>query len=150
MIYAREELMDVWKEAESLLKEHYNELTLNKEVMKLSPDWVSYFLIEAKKGLIIITAREDGKLVGYAAFFIGQHMHYKDSKTAQNDVLYMHKDYRRGFMGVRLIKESEKHLKHEGVVKVFWHIKDSNNFYPIMDRLGYSKEETIVSKILEE
>lgn len=143
-----EPVLECKDEMLSLLDEHYEELTLNKEVVKLNPDWEEYHKREINNKFVFISMRESGKLIGYSAWFIGPHIHYKDLVVAVNDVIFLKKEYRSGTNGIKLLKKSEEIVKGLGVNKITWHIKESNNFIPILKRMRYSTEDIIVGKIL--
>ena len=97
-----------------------------------------------------ITARDEGKLVGYSIFFITNHLHYKSTVYANNDLLYLHPDYRKGSLGIKFIKASEIYLKNRGVAKILWHIKFNKDFRILLHRMGYVDEEVIVGKIIKD
>lgn len=143
-----EKILDAKKELESLLDKHYEELTLNKELVKLKPMWSSYKELEDKKQFYLFTAREENTLIGYSAFFLKPHIHYEDLIVATNDVLYLKKEYRFGTTGIKLLKYSEQKVKELGANKITWHVKHSNDFRPILHRMGYADEDVIVGKIL--
>jgi GNAT superfamily N-acetyltransferase len=143
-----EKCMDCKDEVGPLLDAHYQELTLHKDVVKLNVDWELYDNLE-KAGLVFcITAREDGKLIGYALFFVKQHIHYKDLKVASNDVLFLDKAHRKGMTGVKLIKKSEQELNKIGVQKIVWHAKQSNYLGELLMVMGYGVEDILFGKIL--
>lgn len=149
--YAKECLCDVINEVEPLLRLHYDELTHHKELIKLDPDWEQYAELEHAGRFHIFTARDDGGLVGYSAFFlIPRHIHYKGLVVAQNDVLYLHPDMRNGMPGIRLIKNSHNGMKALGGQKILWHCKHSNNLKQILLRLfpEYRDEESMVGGML--
>lgn len=146
--FQREQVLDVADEIEDLLRMHYEEVALHKEAIPLDPDWPRYVSLEEVGQLAVYTARDDGRLVGYSVFFLYQHIHYKQTRIASNDVLFLHPDYRKGTCGIKLIKHSEQQLKSLGVNKVTWHIKFNKDFRPILHRMGYCDEEVIVGKIL--
>lgn len=149
MITLQTELLkDIKVESEILLTSHYNELTLNKHAIKLNPDWDRYFELESKNKFHCFTARNDSVLVGYSAFFVDSHIHYRDLLVAANDVLFLREDLRLGTTGIRLIKFSEQQLKLLNVNKITWHVKFAKDFRVILHRMGYSDEDTIVGKIL--
>ena len=134
---------------DALIRMHYDEIALHKEVIPLDPDWNRYDLLDAVGDLVCITARDDGKMIGYSVFILTNHLHYKSTRMASNDVLFLHPDYRKGRIGIRLIEHSERHLRTLDVKKIVWHIKRANDFTPILHRMGYLDEEVIVGKILE-
>lgn len=145
--YQKESLCDVIAEVEPLLELHYRELTLNRDVVKLNPDWSRYSELEHAGAFHVFTARDGCRLIGYSAFFLGPHLHYKDLVVANNDVLYLHPDARSGMAGIRLIKTSEAGMKALGAAKITWHAKHSNDLQQILARLGYTDEEVIMGKI---
>lgn len=131
-----------------LLNQHYEELTLNKHVIKLNPDWAEYDRREKAGKFVLITMRDKTTLIGYSAWFINAHIHYMDLIVASNDVLYLKKEYRTGMTGVKLLKKSEEIIKALGANKLTWHIKESNDFSPILKRMGYGVEDIIVGKLI--
>jgi hypothetical protein len=146
--YQQETLFEVIDEVGPLLELHYQELTLNKERVKLDPMWERYATLEMAGAFVVYTARSEGKLIGYSAFFINVHMHYADLKVAINDVLFLHPDYRTGRTGIGLIRFCERELlKWSGPHKIVWHAKTSNDLADILIRMGYSVEETVLAKL---
>jgi len=135
---------------QELIKLHYEEIALNKDVIPLDPDWDKYRALMNNNLACLITARDDGKLVGYSIFFVTSHPHYKSTIFANNDLIYLHPDYRKGMVGVRLIQYSEQHLRQLGVAKILWHVKFNKDFTRVLHRLGYVDEDIIVGKIIKD
>jgi GNAT superfamily N-acetyltransferase len=137
----------VVQEVQPLLQLHYNELTLHKDVIKLDPMWPEYALLEQLERFMVLTAREEGQLVGYNAFFLNRHMHYGGFTVAQNDVLFLHPEFRRGTTGLRFIDWTEEALWKLGADKITYHIKFSLDWRPILHRRGYQDEEVMCGKL---
>ena len=131
-----------------LIEQHYEELTLHKETIKLDPDWDRYKKLAENNQAVFIGVRDNFKLVGYSLFFIAPHIHYKENIMANNDVLYLLPEYRKGLTGIRLIKFCEQHLQSLGVDKIIWHIKFAKDFRNILYRMGYIDEDALVGKII--
>jgi GNAT superfamily N-acetyltransferase len=139
------------EEIKPLIQMHYDEIALHKEHVLLDPDWDRYAAIDSTGNLLIVTARnEKMQLVGYAVFFITPHIHYKSTMIASNDILYLHPAYRKGRVGIRLLKDSETACRYRGVNKILWHVKFAKDFRNILYRLGYCDEDAIVGKILKD
>jgi hypothetical protein len=136
------------RESAGILQEHYEELTRNKEIAELLPDWENYERLEQSNRLFTLTVWQDGEMVGYSVFIVGTHLHYKKMGCAFNDVLFLRPSHRQGFTGVKLIRESEKALLKLGVKKIFWRIKYGTTLEKILPRLGYENEEFTVAKVL--
>ncbi len=134
---------------DQLIKLHYEEIALDKNQIPLNPDWESYQRMEDVGDLVCFTARDNAELIGYSFFFLKWHIHYSNTRFAHNDVLYVHPNYRKGTsIGKDLIKYSEAELKNYGIDKVIWHIKCDHDWSAIMLRMGYRKDEIIVSKLI--
>ena len=86
--------------------------------------------------------------MGYNAFFVQTHMHYEGLTVAQNDAFWIE----RGLPPRRHRSSLPAFLRgpSEGprVQKLVYHCKLSNNFAPILRRLGYADEEVMCGKIL--
>ncbi len=149
IITSVESVANVRGEIQPLLERHYQELTVGKEVVVLEVDWDKYENLERMNMLSVVTARDEGVLIGYSVFFIYSHMHYKSLKAASNDVLFLDKEYRKGRAGLKLLKESEIQLARLGVRKITWHIKTSLDWSKILLRMGYAQEELVMGKLLE-
>ena len=135
-------------EVQPLIELHYEELTLHKQVVKLDPDWNRYKSLADQNMITIITARDKGILIGYSLFFVNSHIHYKNNIMANNDVLYLHPDYRQGRTGLKLIRKCEQVLQEQQVDKIVWHVKYAKDFRQILYRLGYEDEDALVGKII--
>ena len=146
--FQRESLCQVVDEIDTLLKLHYQELTLNKDKIKLNPRWNEYAMLESLGRISVYTARDAGKLVGYSAFFVHHHLHYSDTIVAINDVLFLHPDHRKGTTGVRLIRFCEQDLRLQDVQKIVWHAKVDTNLERLMPLLGYRVEDVMYGKML--
>lgn len=144
----QEMLFEVASEVQDLLEMHYEELTLNKDKVRLKPMWERYAALERAGAFVIYTARKNGVLVGYSAFFINQHLHYADLTVAANDVLFLHPRHRTGRNGIRLIQFCENELKQKLVsFKMTWHAKMNTDLSSMLNRMGYSTEESMLAKI---
>jgi hypothetical protein len=148
MLLQKELLITIKDELQTLLVDHYEELTLNKHKVKLNPNWARYFELEQQGKLHLFTLRDQGQLLGYSVFFLDNHIHYDNLIVATNDIIYLRKDQRLGIAGIRLLKYSEQQMKELGADKITWHVKALQDFRPILHRMGYADEDVIVGKIL--
>lgn len=148
MDFALENLAKVRREIEPLLEEHWKEIALNKETIKLNPDWRAYAELDRINALRIYTARKEGKLMGYFVILVSRSLHYKDHLFANNDIVFLTKSARRGLTGLKLVKFAVESLQAEGVTKLHVNTKTHQPFDPIMERLGFEEIETVFSKLL--
>ena len=132
-----------------LLRQHWEEVALHREGRPLEPDWAKYEAMDAAGRLATITVRKAGVLVGYAVFFIDQHIHYMGTRVAINDVVFLRKDCR-GLAGAKLLMNSEVLLqaRFPGRLHILWHIKPHLDWSDVMRRLGYRQEEIVMGKMV--
>jgi GNAT superfamily N-acetyltransferase len=123
---AIETLNDVREEIQALLELHWQEIAVYQDI-PLAPLWTSYEALDKSKNMIVYTVRaEEEKLVGYAVFFIRNHLHYKDHLFALNDIIWVHPDYRDGKIGSNLGEFWENDLKSRGVHVVHVNVKTAH------------------------
>ena len=148
--YQQESIATCVEEIKPLLEQHWQEIALNQQMIKLNPDWQAYYNLEECGALKIFTARSEGALVGYFVVICRKHLHYIDHVFAFNDILYLHKDYRKGLTGAKLMKFAEKYLKEDGVSVVVVNTKKHKPFDSLLEWLGYNHIENIYSKTLRD
>jgi len=148
MNYQQEFLATVKKDIRPLLERHWNDIAVNKDKIKLNPDWDAYHSLEQDGKLKIFTAREQGELVGYFVVIVHRNLHYKDHLFASNDVIFLHPDHRKGRTGIKLVQFSEKCLKEDGVSVLAINTKVHKPFDKLMQFLGFSLVERIYSKYI--
>lgn len=149
MNYQQEFLDQVKDDILVLIDLHYKEIALNQSKVKLNPDWDVYRALENEGKLKIFTARDNDTLVGYFVVVVGVNMHYKDHTFACNDIIYLHKDYRKGFAGIKLIKFAKKCLTEDGVSVLTINTKVHQPFDRVLERLGFNLIERVYSSYLQ-
>ena len=147
MGYAVEKWKDVSKEIMALSSEHYEEIAHYKDIA-LEPDEERYNQIEEGGMLRVFTLRNiDKKLIGYALFFVNKNLHYKSSKQAVQDVIFIRKENRG--RGGRFIAWCDEQLKAEKVQVVYHHVKTKHDFGVLLERQGYECVDKIYGKRLD-
>lgn len=149
MVVIREITATDWiGEAWSLLEQHREELTTNKDLMVLKPDVDTYVRLEDQGRLLSLGAFEGDEIVGYSVNILANNLHYVDVTMCQNDVLYVREDKRQGPTGLRLMRETERLAKERGADMMLWHAKPGTNLDAILPRLDYRVQDVIYSRVL--
>lgn len=138
------------EELQALLPLHYAELALNQDKVPLSPRYNVYIEHERNGGLIFVTLRDAGELVGYFIGFIGPGLHYSTCLTCNMDIFYVRKDLRTGTAGVRMFRFVESELRRRGVQRWFMGSKIHADASALFKRIGAAPVETYYSKWLGE
>lgn len=152
--YQKEKLFDVKDEVADILKQHWEEVSINKDVIQLDPNWELYKLLEDNGNISITTARDNGKIIGYFGYIITPSLHHRSIKVADGDLFYIHIDYRKSTIAIKLLALSEKYLLEAGVNIIFNKTKDYiHNVHGVSSgslfkRAGYDKIENVYSKLL--
>lgn len=148
LTYALENYGSVQEEMRELTVEHWEEIAVNKDKIKLNPDWELYEKLSDDGYLGIYTVRSDGKLVGYFIVIAMPNPHYKDHIFATNDVIFLRKEYRKGLTGVKLLKFAEQDLKTKGISVIVVNTKVHTPFDKVLERLKYNLIERVYSKYI--
>ena len=129
-----------------LFEEHYEEIARNKQVMKLKPNYQLYEALNSTGWLFIYVAMQDNVCIGYSMNIMMHHLHYADLRIAQNDILFVKKEFRGGRLGLRLLKATEAHARSEGCKLMLWHAKENTALAKLLPKLKYGVQEIMYSK----
>jgi len=138
-----DEMRPIWRH-------HWNELGLDRGVIKQDMDEERYKNMQSSGVLHIITVRADGKLVGYCICFVVPHMHYKSAgEMALADMYYILPAYRVGGAGVKMFKEVERTLRNRGVTRGHMSCKVHQDHQALFERLGWEFTDKTFSKLFK-
>ena len=87
---------DFISDAVPLFTKHWIEVGRKDLVFK--PQFEIYPSLYAKGMAKVFTVRKGGVLVGYAIFFIRHHQHYSNDSFAIQDLMFLAKEARRGWI----------------------------------------------------
>lgn len=151
LTYQVEKYSDALPEMRTLYNDHWLELGTNHDVIKLNMDYKRYEALDAAGVLHLVTVRNHGDLIGYYLSIIMPHLHYADVLTSFGDIMYLQKQYRRGFSGVRLLKFAEESMRAIGVKWIFSGSKlhfEEGRLGKVLELLGYTAREVQYTKYL--
>lgn len=144
-----EKFLDVWGDILPLLRLHWEEVGVNKEKIVLCPQVEEYKKLENLDCLHIVTAREQGKLIGYHVSLVKPHLHYGNTLHAFTDIYFIDPFYRnKPRIAWRLFNFIEKTLKDRGVVRIITTTKTSLNKGRFLSALGYSETDVVYTKLI--
>ena len=147
--YAVEPFSKIIDEARPLLEAHWLEIGLDRDIIPLDIDYEKYLQLNANANLIIVTARQEGVLVGYIAAILSSHLHYHSTLFATLDVFYLKPEFRKGLNGVNLFLEMQRALKWRDVRKVIGQTKlGDKDISAVYRYLGWKPIETLFAKVL--
>lgn len=140
---------------EDMIWDNIAEVEVDQDQIPTAPDWAHMLKLEEAGGYRVISARDDGRLVGYNSFFINRHTRHMHTVFAIGDVLYMLPEYRRGWAGIAFLRQTDRLLKEAGVIKVQYGIKEHvklgasrGTVGDLLTHLGYRHIESVYGKVL--
>lgn len=138
--------MQLLEEIEPLLIEHEEELNVTS--YPLAVNKMLYIKSNISGMNVAYTVRKDNDLIGYICYWFFDNLHY-GTYSAQQDVLFISKPYRKGRTGIKLLKYSEDDLKNTHEVKmILQHTKKHKALDSLFEYLGYSESDKIYIKEL--
>lgn len=130
-----ESFIEIYPELLPLFESHWRELGPFRDRMPLSPNLPIYSYLETANQLVTLTARHNGKLVGYLIAKTGPGLHYSKTNQAITDLPYVLPEFRGRGIVVRLFKAAEEIFKAQNVGPWFAGSKINSPLHPSMDRL---------------
>lgn len=150
VVFQRVKFRDVIEEAKPLLVEHHKELALYQDDIPLAPDYEFFARADDAGAAVVITGRTgDGKLVGYALYFVKEHHHYLGHRWGVSDLFWLAPELRHYGNGRAMFEKIETELKAAGVAVCHTTLKVSNPAAKfLLESMGHTLVEFGLSKRL--
>lgn len=131
------ESVEKWAlEAQPLYIQHWKELGLDQD-LEIAPDISKMKAIEALGMWKVVTARFEGRLVGYVLAVFSPHLHYSTSAPMFIvDAYYIMPEFRTG-NGAKLLKFAESVARSLGAIKIYLSCKVHEDHSALFTLLGY-------------
>lgn len=133
----------------SIYKEHWNEVAVHKDTLRLKPHYERYMRLIQEDSLVVISAYNGEELIGYVLFITFYHLHYKDLLVANDDMYFIKKHYRQQGIGREMMQFAEKTLADMGVKFVQVRTKAHTAHEEFLKSLGYGPMDLCYCKVLE-
>lgn len=139
LVFAPESWPEFWRDSQDALKVHWQEIAKDKDLMRLNVNETYYSEAYATGHLLVVTARDRGRLAGYTLWTLHEHPHYQHVICAQDDVHFLLPEYRRGMNGYLLLKNAMRIAKLRGAHYCYVREKDGHEHPAMIKRLGLTK-----------
>lgn len=123
---------------------HYSEMTEGDEYGIPNIDWDSYISLSHAGQCMVVTVRDDEKLIGYSVYSIGRNPRYKHFIDALSDGVFLEKEYR-GKLSGEFMKKADEYLRNIGIHETSYILSDDRIGH-ILGRSGYQSHYKIWSK----
>jgi GNAT superfamily N-acetyltransferase len=129
-----------------LLALHWEEIAPYKDLLTVNPDLQAYATLEQAGKLCVVTARYNGRLVGYFVIMLHAHHHYSHAIMAAEDLHFLHPDFRKGSAGLRLIAAAQAEAAARGAQVMSVRTKVSHSHGLLFERLGFTPQDVVYTK----
>lgn len=113
---------------------------------QIQPDIKQYLVLTAKGGLLAMTLRDKGELVGYSLSIFYRSLHHVPVRCANVDTFYIRPAYRAYMRS--FITAMEAQFQKREVVQIGWPISPEGKLFSILQLLGYAPDDVIMEKKL--
>lgn len=138
MIFAVEKLRDCWPEIMELASAHWKETEGYRHNQPFAPSLERYAQYEDAGWLLQVTARQDGRMVGYATMYVTPSMHTQQL-IATEDTYFLDPEHRKGLAAIRLYKFAEQECRKLGAVEMMMTEKQETKVGRILQFLGFTQ-----------
>lgn len=104
---------------EDLVALDWDEATVGRTVCPLDIDWQEYLRCERAGQYKAVSARKDGRLIGYNGYDVFKPKRHRSALWAYGDAMFIDKPQRKGPLAFQFLRESHRLLKEIGVQWVF-------------------------------
>lgn len=136
MRFAIESWDSFWRDGRELAKANWEG---TGESLPFEPDIDRYREMWKGGQMVILTVREDGKMLGYLLMILRSSLQSKSVRIAGEEGFYLDLSARKGTIGIQMIKMMNQVLKSLGVEYVYYSSRPIREISPIFTRLGFTK-----------
>jgi hypothetical protein len=131
-----------------LFPAHWEELALDRQKFPMDVHYDRYVHFETADALLVVTARADGKLVGYYVGMILPHLHYQSSgNMLHTDLYYLQKEFRTG-NGAKMLMCVQDAARRRKCVKMYLSTKAHLDHSKLFEAMGFRLSDHMFVKLL--
>jgi GNAT superfamily N-acetyltransferase len=143
-----ERIEDVLHELKPVHAAHWQETERYRHGIALNPDYNYIINAERSGRFMLFTVRNQSGIVGNCMMYLSRSTHTQ-RWVAEEDTIFILPEYRKGRLGVRLIRYVEDVLRNMGVTEIRVTVKTVNDVGRLLSHLGYNHTGNQLTKTLE-
>lgn len=143
-----ERIEDVLHELKPVHAAHWQETERYRHGIALNPDYNYMINAERSGRFMLFTVRNQSGVVGNCMMYLSRSTHTQ-RWVAEEDTIFILPEYRKGRLGVRLIRYVEDVLRNMGVTEIRVTVKTVNDVGRLLSHLGYNHTGNQLTKTLE-
>ena len=131
-----------------LIRDYYAKTNAQDGIPPLKMQWEFYGELEKQDKLVIITAREDYELLGFAMYILGNHPQHGGMPFALCNTLAVRVESRGQGIGSMLVQAAEAHFRSTNVQMMIHGHRTIYDAKPLFPKLGFDLVEHMYMKVL--
>jgi GNAT superfamily N-acetyltransferase len=139
-----EKLSEVLPHIKGILADNHAETGVYD--LPFNPDYDRYLYLDSIGQVLLMTARKDTELVGFAVFFLDYEIQQKELRSATTSINFVRKEHRG--IGLAFMRYCDQTLKHHGINSVWRQASAKLDIGKVYERMGYTRIETSYLKRL--
>lgn len=148
IVFKRERLAPILRELLPLIERDWRENGVNQDRVPLKLNIDQYLDYDLLGILQVITARDDGLLVGFMFAFVHPHIMHSETGWALINLYWLYPEYRGQGIGTAMLLALEKFLI-DAKITVVEASEKLGHAHGLFQRNGYKPTDTVLRKILE-
>lgn len=131
-----------------LARQHWDETEQFHAGQQFNPSFERYNGYAANGWFVMVVARDEGRMVGYAGFYIVPSMH-SQAPISTEDTWFLLPEYRKGWNAPKLFKFAEEEAVRRGAVEAGGTVRLTNpHAGAVLKRMGYVEVARVFIKQL--
>jgi GNAT superfamily N-acetyltransferase len=127
-----------------MLEQNWKESPSYNQEIALAPNFERYKYMDSQGMVMCLTARDEGRLVGYAIWYVVTSFNYQ-GKSGHGVAAYIEEAHRGH--GMDLLRKGEALLREQGIQRFYWFARPGSTLYKLLQRLGYVADEAVMEKV---
>jgi GNAT superfamily N-acetyltransferase len=137
---------DCFDEVITHAEAHDREVNYFPDVMKIDPSYVRYRQLEDSGVLRVVTARDNGSLVGYIVSLVSYHINYQATLCGSMITLYVDPAYRNRLLSYRMFKFAMDDLIEQGATILSAQMNLRVPYSKLLRKLGFQPTHELWEK----
>jgi GNAT superfamily N-acetyltransferase len=127
-----------------MLEKNWEESPTYSKEIRIAPDFKAYKAMDDQGRVLCLTARVNGRLIGYSIWYIITSFNY-EGKSGHGVALYIEPEYRG--QGAWLLTRGEAMLREKGITRFYWFARPGTLLHKLVSVLGYVADEVVMEKL---
>jgi GNAT superfamily N-acetyltransferase len=137
-----------WAELLPMIRTNWEASPSYMPEFPIDPDLARYRQLDSLGRLLCLSARENGRLIGYSVMILNFAMHHRTVICGFGDVIYVEEGRGRAHVAADLIRASREWARSKGARRLAWWVEPDSPLKKILQSLGFASDEVLMEQVL--